>query len=255
MKKVALIQARMSSSRLPGKVLKDIVGSPMLIRVIQRAVSAKTIDLVAVITSNHADDNAIEQLCDHHSILCYRGSLNDVLDRYYEAALHFQADVIVRITADCPLLDPIIVDKVIDAFQNGRFDYVSNTLECTYPDGLDTEVFRFETLKQAWQEAALKSEREHVTAYMVKHPEFFRLGSVKHEEDLSSLRWTVDTPRDLEFIRCIYKHFGNGDFGMEEILAYVENHPEIQTINAGQERNEGYHKSLREDESTTQTPG
>jgi spore coat polysaccharide biosynthesis protein SpsF len=247
MKKVALIQARMSSTRLPGKVLQDIGGWPMLLRVANRVRKAMSIDLAAVVTSTHSDDDAIGRLCEEHCLPCFRGSLDDVLDRYYQAALHFQADVIVRITADCPLLDPEIVNLVVRSFQDGSYDYVSNTLECTYPDGLDTEIFRFETLKRAWQEAQLKSEREHVTAYIYKHPELFRLGSIKQEKDLSALRWTVDTAKDLEFVRRVYQHFRNDEFGMDDVLGLIETDPEMGRLNTRQVRNEGYQKSLRKD--------
>jgi spore coat polysaccharide biosynthesis protein SpsF len=247
MKTVALIQARMSSSRLPSKVLQDISGQPMLWRVVHRAKQAKSVDLVAVITSTHADDDAIEMLCKKNNILCFRGNLDDVLDRYYQAAIHFQADNVVRLTADCPLLDPKIIDKVVQTFHQGAFDYVSNTLECTYPDGLDTEIFRFEPLEKAWKEARLQSEREHVTPYIFKHPELFRLGSVKQEADLSSLRWTVDTSRDLEFVRTIYNFIKHEEFGMDEILKLLKEHPEVTKLNSGEQRNEGYQKSLRED--------
>jgi spore coat polysaccharide biosynthesis protein SpsF len=247
MKTVALIQARMSSSRLPGKVLEDICGQPMLWRVVDRAKQAKSVDLVAVITSTHAADDAIERLCKENDLPCFRGSLDDVLDRYYQAAVHFQADNVVRLTADCPLLDPKIIDKVVQTFHQSGFDYVSNSLECTYPDGLDTEIFRFAVLERAWKEARLTSEREHVTPYIFKHPELFRLGLVKHEEDLSVLRWTVDTPRDLEFMRAMYNFIQNEECGMDEILRLLKEHPEVTKLNCGQERNEGYQKSLQED--------
>lgn len=247
MKTIALIQARMSSSRLPGKVLQDIAGQPMLLHVVHRAKQAKSIDSVAVITTTYADDDAIEMLCKENGIPCFRGSLDDVLDRYYQAATYFKADVVVRLTADCPLLDPAIIEQVVKTFHLNSFDYVANIVEITYPDGLDTEVFRFETLERAWKEARLKSEREHVTVYILKHPELFRLGSVKQEEDLSSLRWTVDTPQDLEFVRTIYSFFPDADFGMHDIVKLMKAHPEITKINSEQQRNEGYQKSLRED--------
>jgi spore coat polysaccharide biosynthesis protein SpsF len=202
---------------------------------------------VVVITSTHEDDDAVEIFCKGLGIPCFRGSLEDVLDRYYQGANYFQADSIVRLTGDCPLLDPEIIDKVVQTFHQGTFDYVSNTLECTYPDGLDTEIFRFETLERAWKEARLKSEREHVTAYIYNHPELFRLGSVKHEQDLSALRWTVDTSQDLEFVRSIYNFIKYEGFGMDEILQLMKAHPEITKLNAGQQRNEGYQKSLRGD--------
>ena len=145
MKTIALIQARMTSSRLPGKVLQDVAGKPMLLHVVNRAQQAKSVDNVAVITSTHESDDAIERCCIENSIPCFRGNLDDVLDRYYQAARHFQADNVVRITADCPLLDPVIVDKVINAFNDSAYDYVSNTLECTYPDGL---IRRFSIMRR-----------------------------------------------------------------------------------------------------------
>lgn len=247
MKTIALIQARMSSSRLPGKVLQDIAGQPMLLQVIHRAQQAKSIDTVAVVTSTQDEDDAIERLCQENRVPCFRGSLDDVLDRYYQAAIHFQADAVVRLTADCPLLDPAIIEQVVRTFHGNSFDYVANILEITYPDGLDTEVFTFETLERAWREARLKSEREHVTVYILKHPELFRLGSVKQAEDLSALRWTVDTPWDLEFVRTVYSFFPDADFGMMDIVKVMREHPEMSEINSAQQRNEGYQKSLRED--------
>lgn len=253
MKIVVLIQARMTSSRLAGKVLQDIAGKPMLLRVVERVQKAKSIDSVAVITSTHESDDAIEWCCSENNISCFRGNLDDVLDRYYQAACHFQSDVIVRITADCPLLDPIVVDIVVKTFQDGSYDYVSNTIECTYPDGLDTEVFRFAALEKAWQLANLKSEREHVTAFMYKHPELFRLGVVKNTKDYSSLRWTVDTQADLDFVRAVYANFADIHFSMAEILRFMKDHPEACSINAGQERNEGYQKSLRHDMKTNES--
>ena len=247
MKTLALIQARMSSTRLPGKVLQDISGIPMLLRVVERANQAKTFDQVAVITSTHDSDDVIKICCRENGILCFRGNLDDVLDRYYQATLHFKADVIVRITADCPLLDPEIIDQVVRTFQSGNYDYVSNTIECTYPDGLDVEIFDFAALEKAWRDAKLKSEREHVTAYIYKRPELFRIGCVKHEEDLSAHRWTVDTPQDLAFVRAIYDHFKSKSFGMREIFDFLKQNPEIAGLNAGQIRNEGYLKSIQED--------
>ena len=247
MKTVALIQARMTSSRLPGKVLQNIAGKPMLMRVVERVRQAKSIDLVTVITSTHESDNALARCCIENSVPYFRGSLDDVLDRYYQAAKQSEADVIVRITADCPLLDPEIVDEVVALFNKGNYDYVSNTIECTYPDGLDAEVFCFEALENAWKNAVLKSEREHVTAYIYKHPELFRLGVLKCSEDLSSLRWTVDTPPDLEFVRAVYEAVAKDYFLMDDVLRFIKSNPEVAALNAGQKRNEGYAKSLMED--------
>jgi len=247
-KTVAIIQARMASTRLPGKVLVDIAGKPMLYQVASRARQARTLDLVTVATSDGQADDAVAHFCAEVGIPCFRGSENDVLDRYYQAVKRFNADVVVRLTADCPLLDPLVIDKVVQAFHKGDFDYVSNVLECTYPDGLDTEVFWRTTLERAWHEARLTSEREHVTPYIYKHPEMFRLGNVRNGHDLSALRWTVDEPRDLAFVRAVYSHFGTSSFGMQEVLDLLRERPELSCMNAGIERNEGYQKSLQEDQ-------
>jgi spore coat polysaccharide biosynthesis protein SpsF (cytidylyltransferase family) len=249
---VAIIQVRMTSSRLPGKVLAMVAGQPLLYHVVRRARRARTLDMVVVATTDGPADDGVARLCEDSSVPYFRGSEDDVLDRYYQAANAFKADVIVRLTADCPLLDPAVIDKVVREFQSGSYDYVSNTIIPTYPDGLDTEVFLHSTLKRAWQEARLKSEREHVTPYIWKQPALFRLLNVENEPDLSALRWTVDEPQDLEFVRRVYSCMGSvPDFGMQEVLDLLHSHPELKDVNAGFERNEGYQESLREDSLTT----
>lgn len=248
MKTVAIIQARMTSTRLPGKVMVNVAGKPLIHYVVTRAQRARSLDLVAAATSDRPTDDVIARFCEAAGVPYYRGSEEDVLDRYYQAARHFQADVIVRLTADCPLLDPVVIDRVVSFFHSGEFDYVSNTLELSFPDGLDTEVIRREALERAWHEARLTSEREHVTAYICKHTELFRLANVRHEEDLSALRWAVDEPQDLEFVRRVYTYLGSSpSFGMAEVIALLRDNPELRSINAQFERNEGYQKSLRED--------
>jgi len=247
-KVVAIIQARMTSTRLPGKVLADLAGRPLLEHVIARTAQARCIDQVAVATTDGVADDAVAAFCHNRNISCFRGSEDDVLDRYYKAAKVFCADPIVRITADCPLLDPDVIDKTVQAYLDGRCDYASNVLVLSYPDGLDTEVFSLAALERAWREARLKSEREHVTPYIVNHADLFRQKSVEHQPDLSRLRWTVDEPRDLEFVRSVYRILGYlPRFGLAEILAVLEQHPELTEVNQGIEHNEGYGKSLRED--------
>lgn len=245
MKTVAIIQARMTSSRLPGKILADIAGSAMLLHVVRRARRCTALDLVAVATTVNATDDDVVRLCGANAIPCCRGSEEDVLDRYYQAARALSADVVVRITADCPLLDPEVVDKVVAAFQASNCDYASNVLEPTYPDGLDTEVMSWATLERAWRDAKLKSEREHVTLYIRNHPELFRLVNVKHEEDLSRLRWTVDESRDLDLVRTVFARLGTDAFGMKETMALLRHDPALRELNAGIERNEGLTKSLQ----------
>jgi spore coat polysaccharide biosynthesis protein SpsF len=219
----------------------------MLWHVVNRVRQAETLDKVVVVTSDDSSDDAVVAFCKQEGIPCFRGSEDDVLDRYYQAAKWMSADVIVRITADCPLIDPDIVDKVVRVYMNGNYDYVSNTNPPTYPDGLDTEVFSLEALKHTWHEARLRSEREHVTPYIRKHPELFRTGNVAYREDLSHIRWTVDEPQDLEFVRAVYSFLTDAWFRMADVLNLFKRHPELMKINAGIGRNEGYQKSVHED--------
>jgi spore coat polysaccharide biosynthesis protein SpsF len=238
----------MNSARLPGKVLADVCGKPLLHYVISRVRQARTLNLFAVATSDQSTDDVIENFCHANGVHCFRGSQDDVLDRYYCAAKHFQADIIVRLTADCPLLDPAIIDKVVEKFLTGNFDYCSNTREPSYPDGLDTEVFTWNALERSWHEARLPSEREHVSPYMTKNPGLFRLGGVKHNQNLSELRWTVDQPEDLDLIRQIYGHLlDKNNFGLKDLVALYCEHPEFAAINIGVDRNEGYRRSLQDD--------
>jgi spore coat polysaccharide biosynthesis protein SpsF len=186
-------------------------------------------------------------LCAGLGIDCFRGSEDDVLDRYYKAAHVYQIGQVVRLTADCPLLDPQVVDEVVGVFQGSAYAYVSNINPPTYPDGLDTEVFSWAALATAWQQARLRSEREHVTLYIRNHPETFHLGNVTHQPDLSELRWVVDERRDLAFIRAIYDHLGERPFGLDDVLQVLRQHAELQELNANILRNEGLLKSLAED--------
>ncbi|MBA3534485.1 MAG: glycosyltransferase family protein [Ardenticatenales bacterium] len=233
MKVVAIIQARMGSSRLPGKVLKDLAGEPMLSRVIHRVQRASTVDQVIVATTTEVMDHAIAALGEREGWSVFRGSQDDVLDRYYHAALAHQAEVVVRITSDCPLIDPDVIDQVVGRFlAEGKWDYASNVLPIrTFPRGLDIEVMTFAALHRAWQEDQDSAWREHVTPYLYRHPEWFTCGSVTNTEDLSESRWTVDTPEDYEFAQRIYDHFGHDHFSWREVLALLKQHPEWQTIN------------------------
>ena len=247
MKIAAIVQSRMSSTRLPGKVMAKVVSNPLLWHVIRRAERSQILNDVIVATTNNLSDDVIASYCAEKSINCFRGSEDDVLDRYYHVALSYKIDTIVRITGDCPLLDPNVVDHVIRFYCSGDYDFVTNTLPCTYPDGLDVSVFSFAVLKQTWHEARLQSEREHVVPYIRNHPEIFGIGNVSHTEDLSNLRWTVDEPKDLEFVRQVYGILGNDDFGMNDILDLLQSKPEIAQINQGIVRNEGYAISLKND--------
>jgi len=213
---VAIIQARIGSTRLPSKVLMDIEGKPMLQRVIERVKESKLIDKVIVATANDTPIIKLALECGITGIGI--PDEDDVLNRYYQVALTFGADSIVRVTADCPLIDPRIVDKVIEDYLN-NYDYVSNI--GSYPDGLDTEVFSYKALKRAWIEAKTSYEREHVTTYIRNHFGIFRLGQLKYKENLSHYKWSVDTEKDLEFARQVYQKLGD-NFHFEDILNLIK---------------------------------
>lgn len=231
---VAIVQARLGSTRLPGKVLLDLAGKPVLARVLDRLSRAKRLNKVVVAATVEVGDDPLEWFCKQHGWPCFRGSQNNVLDRYYQTAKAFQADVIVRITSDCPLIEPEIVDCVVARFVAGLpdVDYVSNVVAPrTYPRGLDTEVFSFSALDRTWTEAKAPRFREHVTLYTRSHPEIFRIRGLTSDVDYSHMRWVIDTKDDLEFVRRIYEHIGNDEFSWRDVLVLLENHPEWLDIN------------------------
>ncbi len=233
---VAIVQARMAAHRLPGKVLLDIGGKPMLQRVLERTSKARSVHKVMVATTSDPGDDVIEAFCQANGWDVYRGSMPDVLDRYYQAALQSRADVIVRITADCPLIDPELVDEVVNAFFERNVDFAANRLpppfRRTYPIGLDVEVVSFEALQRAWREAKKKFEREHVLPYLYEEEGRFKVFVVNHSEDLGSLRWTVDTPEDLSLIREVFARFnGREDFSWREVLELFRREPKLAELN------------------------
>lgn len=234
MKIVAIIQAHMGSTRLPGKVLLDLAGEPMLVRDMNRLSRAQTLNEVVVATTVNPADDVIVSLCAERGWLYFRGSEEDVLDRYYRAAMDYEADVVVRITSDCPLIEPEVVDRVVREFleRQPEVDYASNTFpKRTFPRGLDTEVFRFDVLEQAWRQDNNPAWREHVTPYIRRNPELFRIHGIMNEVDYSHMRWTVDTAEDLAFVRRIYNHFGHDQFSWQDVLAVLKEHPEWLKIN------------------------
>jgi spore coat polysaccharide biosynthesis protein SpsF len=233
---VCIIQARMSSSRLPGKVLIDIGGQPMLGWVVRRVQRSRKIDQVVVATTTDASDDPIVEFCQAGQIACFRGSLFDVLDRYYQAAKEYKADIIVRVTADCPLIDPQLVDQVIEELQNKHLDFTANRLpppfKRTYPIGLDVEVTTIKALTEAWQNAKLQHEREHVMPYLYSGSVRYQVGVVNAEQDYGSQRWTVDTPQDLIFVQKVVELLEDReDFTWRDILQLVLAHPELAEIN------------------------
>jgi len=250
---IAIVQARMSSTRLAGKVMRDISTKPMLWHVINRLRAAQSLDKIVVATSTDPSDDIIARWCDDEGVLLYRGPLDDVLARYHGAAVAHRAATVVRVTADCPMIDPLLVDWAVKSFlapsgaMEKPVDYLG--LDRSFPDGLDTEVFTFKALERAFHEATFPSEREHVTPYIWKNRGLFHVRSLKHYHDLSAMRWTVDDESDLTFVRNVFDSFACPlrVFYMEEILQLIYEIPELLKINGDTIRNEGYLKSLDAD--------
>ncbi|RJP53245.1 MAG: acylneuraminate cytidylyltransferase [Anaerolineaceae bacterium] len=258
---VAIIQGRMTSSRLPGKILADIAGQPMLARVFARTSRAATVSETLFATTTDASDDPVAEYCDWSGIPVRRGSLYDVLDRYYQSAKEARAEIVVRITADCPVIDPALIDDVVDTLLEGEYDFVCNRLPPpwtrTYPIGLDVEACTFKVLAKAWKEAKEPQHREHVMPYFYEgvelttvnrqlqtgvSPRGFNVALLHHTTDFGDYRWTVDTPEDLEFIREIYRRFdGRDDFTWKEVLDLVHDEPDLRKINAGVQ-----HKTLKD---------
>jgi len=238
---VAILQARMGSSRLPGKVLMPILGEPMLARQIERVRRARSLARLVVATGDQADDDPIAALCARLGVDCFRGSRDDVLDRFCKAAERYPSDHVVRLTGDCPLADPAAIDAAVAFHRAGGFDYSSNTLHPTFPDGLDVEVVRSAALAAAGHEARDPFEREHVTPFLYRRPERYRLGDFRRTPDLSALRWTVDHPEDFQLISQVYAALypAKPDFALDDVLALFEKRPELARINARYRRNEG----------------
>ena len=252
----AIIQARMNSSRLPGKVMMNINGKPMLYHVIKQTLYSKKIDNVIVATTNSKNDKIIVNYCREHNHDYFCGSTNDVLDRYYQCAKKFNYDPVIRISADSPLIDPQIIDRVLQKFLNNSYDYVSNNIEkiknkwvdstCNFPIGTVIEVSTFNALKSAWKKSKLYSEREHVFPYIQTHPELFTVSNIKIRKNLSHIRITVDKKNDLKFVRKIFTNFSNNKqkITIADIEKLVNLQPEIIKINNNTAFDEGHKKSI-----------
>jgi len=244
MKVIAITQARYGSSRLPGKVLKTINGKKLLQIHLERAAKAKKIDKLIVATTIEKEAIEIVSIAEQLRLTAYRGSINDVLDRYYQAAKNELADYVVRITSDCPLIDPRLMDKIIEICIVGNYDYCSNTIHPTYPDGTDVEIFKFSALEKAWKEAIATSDREHVTPYIwrnstAKGGTHFTSFNIKSDTDYSEYRLTVDENKDFELIEILVSEIGENK-SWEEYVNFLHKNPAIFNINASIKRNEGY---------------
>lgn len=233
-----VVQARMSSSRLPKKVLLPVLGESLLYRMVERLQQIKHKASIVIATSENSEDDVIEEFCQAKNITCFRGSLNNLLDRHYQVGVLTNADIVIKIPSDCPLIDPRIVDKVLDFYveNEGKYDFVSNLHPATYPDGNDVEIMTFEALKKAWQEATRPLELEHTTPYFWENPDKFRLANVTWETGLDysmSHRFTIDYYEDYLFIKRVFEELypQNPAFSLEDILSLLEEKPEIYAIN------------------------
>lgn len=236
---IAIVQARMGSTRMPGKVLADLSGAPMLQRQIERVKRANSLDQIVVATSTDSSDDQIVQLCEEIDVPVYRGDLNNVLNRYTGAISQFEPDVVVRITADCPLISPVVIDSVVQAFKESGVDYLSNTLQPTFPDGLDVEVVRAHVLQDLANTSTDPTEREHVTLGVYRQPEKYSVANYSGDQDFSDLRWTVDSPEDFAFVQWVYAELypSNPEFEFVDILDLIDSHPERSRTSADSKRN------------------
>ncbi|MFC5707902.1 cytidylyltransferase domain-containing protein [Aeromonas eucrenophila] len=243
---LGILQARAGSSRLPGKVLKPLLGEPMLARQIERLKRATRLDQLMVATSDQADDEAIALLCERLGVPCFRGPLDDVLARFHLAAQPFAPSHVVRLTGDCPLADPELIDELIELHLAGGYDYSSNCWDPSYPDGLDAEILSAGTLNLLAEQAHSQVQREHVTYYIRQHETQFNIGKLARQPSLSHLRWTVDEPADFELIEQIYGQLypANPAFTTNDILNLLARAPYLATLNTRHQRNEGLASSL-----------
>jgi len=243
----AIIQARAGSTRLPGKMLMALGDKPVIWHTITRVKQAKLIDKVVLATTTSPKDKVLMEKSKEFGISGFAGDEADVLDRFYQAAKKYKADVVVRITGDCPFIDPDVIDEVIKLFKSSKVDYASNIRPPTYPDGLDVEVFSFAALKKAWKEATMSSEREHVTPYIWKNKNLFSHANLKNQQDISELRLTIDEKEDLILLKRLLDKIGRSDFRLKDIVETINKNPDLREINKNFARDEGLAKSIRED--------
>jgi spore coat polysaccharide biosynthesis protein SpsF (cytidylyltransferase family) len=255
MKTVAIIQARMGSSRLPDKVLMPVLGKPLLGWMLRRISLCNEVSEIVVATTTHKRDDVIAEFVQAAGYKVYRGSEEDVLDRYYQAANNLMPDTVVRLTADCPLLDPEVLGTLIRKFQSSQVDFLSNSepLPSSWPDGMDISIMSFKALQKAWQEAKKPSDREHVTFYFWNNPGIFKCQRIDHVPDLSNYRLTIDYLEDFLLLKAVMEHFGQPDstkidqVTMDAIVAYLESKPEIFAINHHYTRGLGWKPAFEQD--------
>jgi len=230
---LAIIQARVGSTRLPEKVLMELAGKTVLEHVIERVSKSEKINKVIVATSDKTGDDKIEELCRKLNITCYRGSENDVLDRFYQAAKEFSYPNIIRITGDCPMIDPEIIDQTIELYEEEKLDYATNVIPPTFPKGLDVEIFTFESLEKAWREVASGPEREHVTVYFWRHPEIFKQKHLVNKINISAKRWVLDYEVDYKFLQEVFNNLyaAKPDFRLKDVLEFLKANPDLEKIN------------------------
>lgn len=248
-KVLTIIQARKGSTRLPSKVLLDLEGKTVLEHVIYRTQQSRLTDELIVATTINREDLPIVKLCAELGVGVYCGCEDDPLERYYQAARLFGGTHIVRIKADCPAIDPSVIDDAIRLHLTSGVDYTTNTVMRTFPVGQDVEILTQQTLTRVWQNASLFSEREHITLYVPKHPEMFQIAHLKHTENISRKRWTIDRPEDYELLRILFKNLYqiNPLFGMRDVLEFLATHPDLENINAHIRVDDGVLKSMSED--------
>lgn len=239
----AIIQARCGSTRFPNKVFADVNGKPLIWHVVNRLTHAKTINKIVIATTINEKDDKIEKWCNENNVACYRGSENDVLNRYYCASVAFPSDIVVRITADDPFKEPTVIDAVVNKLIKEGFDHVTNNFPPSWPEGLDCEAFTFAALEASEKSTNDAFEREHVTQYIYHNPDKFKIGNVASPKHLSYLRWTIDNEVDYEMVKAVYAHRNPANTDillLDEILDILEKNPEIKEINSSVERSAMY---------------
>lgn len=248
MKPTAIIQVRMGSTRLPGKVLKKLNGISVLECLLDQLNFSRQLNDKVIATTINSNDDIISKFCESKNIKWYRGSQDNVLDRYYQCAKKFSFDTIVRITSDCPLIDPYVVDKVINFYSKNSYDYVNNFFKRTYPYGNDVEIFSFDVLEKVWNNATKHSDKEHVTPYIYNNPDKFSIGWIENKENLSNFHWTVDRIEDLIFVQKIFNKISNRPILIKDIIRLIKDEPSLLEINKNTNPNEGYFKSINEEQ-------